>query len=165
MNTPYGKDLLAELVAGFRRAGIAVGLYYSPEDFWFLYDNDVVIRRREVEMDKKTKKKYDGYIAAQITELFSNYGEVDVLFIDSEMKEVTMETAYNLQPDLVITRGAIITPEQHLPGLAMDWLWESNATMGTQWNYKPTNDDVKSGTKLIELLIEARAKGGNFLQM
>ena len=163
MNTPYGKDLLAELIGGFRRAGLGIGLYYSPEDFWFLYENDVIIRRKEVEMDEKTRRKYDRFIEKQTEELFSNYGKIDVLFIDSEMKEVCMETAYRIQPELVITRGAVITPEQYIPGLAMDWLWESNATMGTQWNYKPTNDDVKSGAKLIELLIEARAKGGNFL--
>ena len=32
--------------------------------------------------------------------------------------------------------------------------------MGTQWQYKPTNDEYKSGTRLIEILIENRAKGG-----
>lgn len=35
--------------------------------------------------------------------------------------------------------------------------------MGTQWQYKPTNDDLKSGGKIIEMLIETRAKGGNLL--
>jgi len=35
--------------------------------------------------------------------------------------------------------------------------------MGTQWQYKPTNDELKSGTRLIEILIETRAKGGNLL--
>jgi alpha-L-fucosidase len=35
--------------------------------------------------------------------------------------------------------------------------------MGTQWPYKPTNETYMSGSKLIELLIETRAKGGNLL--
>jgi alpha-L-fucosidase len=35
--------------------------------------------------------------------------------------------------------------------------------MGTQWAYKPTNENYKSGTTLIETLIETRAKGGNLL--
>jgi alpha-L-fucosidase len=34
MNTPYGKDLQKELVAAFRKQGIAIGLYFSPDDFW-----------------------------------------------------------------------------------------------------------------------------------
>jgi len=35
--------------------------------------------------------------------------------------------------------------------------------MGTQWQYKPTNEVYKSGGELIGLLIETRAKGGNLL--
>ena len=65
--------------------------------------------------------------------------------------------------DLVITRGAINTPEQTVHGTATDALWESCITMGIQWQYKPTNDDLKPGGRLIELLIETRAKGGNLL--
>jgi alpha-L-fucosidase len=86
-----------------------------------------------------------------------------MLFIDGDHKEPCKEEAWKLQPDLVITRGAVNTPEQTIPGVASDKLWESNLTMGTQWQYKPTNDDLKSGTRLIEILIETRAKGGNLL--
>jgi alpha-L-fucosidase len=35
--------------------------------------------------------------------------------------------------------------------------------MGTQWQYKPTNETYKSGIELIRILIETRAKGGNLL--
>jgi alpha-L-fucosidase len=35
--------------------------------------------------------------------------------------------------------------------------------MGTQWQYKPTNEVYKSGGQLISMLIETRAKGGNLL--
>jgi alpha-L-fucosidase len=35
--------------------------------------------------------------------------------------------------------------------------------MGTQWQYKPTNEAYKSGGLLLALLIETRAKGGNLL--
>jgi alpha-L-fucosidase len=34
---------------------------------------------------------------------------------------------------------------------------------GNQWQYKPTNEQYKTGTRLIEMLIETRAKGGNLL--
>ncbi|HKJ79459.1 MAG TPA: alpha-L-fucosidase, partial [Prolixibacteraceae bacterium] len=57
----------------------------------------------------------------------------------------------------------IKTPEQTVPGITMDEPWESCITMGTQWAYKPTNEDYKTGARLIELLIETRAKGGNLL--
>ncbi|MBZ0258753.1 alpha-L-fucosidase, partial [bacterium] len=34
---------------------------------------------------------------------------------------------------------------------------------GTQWQYKPTNEEYKSGARSIEILVETRAKGGNLL--
>ena len=73
------------------------------------------------------------------------------------------EVCWKTQPNIVVTRGAIETPEQYVPGVPLDKPWESCLTMGTQWQYKPTNDVYKSGGKLIELLIETRAKGGNLL--
>ncbi|WP_114781881.1 alpha-L-fucosidase [Botryobacter ruber] len=162
-NTPYKKDLLKEYVTGVRKAGLAVGLYYSPEDFKFLNDHNILIKRGDMEFDEKTTSAYNELVRRQTTELFSKFGKIDVLFIDGEPKEPCKEVAWKLQPDVVITRGAVNTPEQTLPGVAMDELWESCVTMGTQWNYKPTHDDIKKGERLIELLIEARAKGGNFL--
>jgi alpha-L-fucosidase len=45
----------------------------------------------------------------------------------------------------------------------LDRAWESCLTMGTQWHYKPTHETYRSGTELIEILIETRAKGGNLL--
>lgn len=163
MNTAYGKDLLKEYVAGVRKAGLAVGFYFSPEDFNFLHENKILIKRGDMNIGAPAMKKYEDLIRKQTTELFTNYGKVDVLFIDGEPKDPCKEVAWKLQPDVVITRGAVNTPEQTLPGVALDQFWESCITMGTQWNYKPTNDHIKTGGRLIELLIEARAKGGNFL--
>ena len=50
-----------------------------------------------------------------------------------------------------------------LPGVTITDPWLSCITMGTAWQFQPTNDRYKSGTKLIELLIEARSKGGSLL--
>jgi alpha-L-fucosidase len=41
--------------------------------------------------------------------------------------------------------------------------WETCMTMGTAWQYQPQNEHYKSGGELIRLLIQTRAKGGNFL--
>lgn len=163
MNSAYGKDMLKEYVQGVRKAGLAVGIYYSPEDFKFLYDHNILIKRGDIKFKDDQIKAYKELVKQQTTELFTNYGKIDVLFIDGEPKDPCKEVAWRLQPNVVITRGAINTPEQTLPGIALDQFWESCITMGTQWNYKPTNDNLKSGGKLIALLIEARAKGGNFL--
>jgi alpha-L-fucosidase len=163
MNTPYKTDILKELTDALRKEGLAVGFYYSPEDFKFLYDNGILINRGNLKFTPEFVKKYESFIEAQCRELFTGYGKIDILFIDGEPKDPAKYTGWKLQPDLVVTRGAINTPEQTVPGTASDVLWESNLTMGNQWQYKPTNDEFKSGTRLIEILIETRAKGGNFL--
>jgi alpha-L-fucosidase len=55
------------------------------------------------------------------------------------------------------------TPEQELPDKILAEQWEACFTMGTQWQFKPTNEAYKSGTRMINMLIETRAKGGNLL--
>ena len=165
INTPYNKDILKEYVDAVRKAGLAVGFYYSPEDFKFLFDNKITVTRDGIEklVDDDSLLKLHQLIKEQTKELFSNYGDIDILFIDGAFKEVCRNVAWDLQPNLVITRGAVSSPEQHLPGIAYDNLWESCVTMGTQWQYKPTNDEIKSTQRIIEMLIETRAKGGNLL--
>src|SRR5688572_3670425 len=163
MNTPYKKDLLKEMVEATRRAGLQVGFYFSPEDFNFLYKHDMPISRDNVLMNDAVKKEFNDFTRKQCEELMTNYGKIDLLFIDGEPKEIVKETCWKLQPDILITRGALKTPEQMLPGVTIDEPWLSCITMGTAWQYQPTNDRYKTGTKLIELLIEARSKGGSLL--
>ncbi len=163
MNTPYKKDLLKEFTDATRRAGLQVGFYFSPEDFSFLHRHHLPISRDNVVMNEAVKKEFDEFTRRQCEELMTNYGKIDLLFIDGEPKEVVKETCWKLQPDILITRGALKTPEQMLPGVTINEPWLSCITIGTAWQYQPTNDRYKSGRKLIELLIEARSKGGSLL--
>jgi alpha-L-fucosidase len=165
MNTPYGKDICADLVEAFRAQGLDIGFYFSPDDFHFLYQNGIQIRRvgeNVTVKDNLALRKFDN---AQLKELLSNYGKIDILFIDGMdgAAHGLLEPSWALQPDLLITRGAMETPEQEIPGEPLPGPWEACFTMGTQWHYKPTHEEYKSGTKVIEMLIETRAKGGNLL--
>ncbi|MBS1660943.1 MAG: alpha-L-fucosidase [Bacteroidetes bacterium] len=163
MNTPYHKDMLREFVEATRAEGLQVGFYFSPEDFHFLYEHHLPIQRGDTAMDAATRKAYDDYTRRQCEELMRNYGKIDLLFIDGEPKEVVKSTCWKINPDLLITRGAMKTPEQVLPGAAITDPWLSCITMGTAWQYQPTHERYKSGTQLIGLDIEARAKGGSLL--
>ncbi|MEW5974318.1 MAG: alpha-L-fucosidase [Acidobacteriota bacterium] len=162
-NTPFGQDLLYGYVQALRKHGLGVGFYYSPEDFAWLHRNGFEIRRRNLVPHPDEDPHYVKHISTQVAELFTHYGPVDVLFIDGEGELPTKKTAWSLQPSCLITRGAIATPEQFVPGRPPRGPWESNLTMGTQWAYKPTNEEYKSGTRIIEILIETRAKGGSLL--
>jgi alpha-L-fucosidase len=163
MNTPYHKDLLKEFVEATRKAGLQVGFYFSPEDFHFLHTHNRLISRDNIVMTDAVKKEFDEFTRAQCEELMTNYGKIDLLFIDGEPKEVVKSTCWKLQPDILITRGALKTTEQMLPGVTIQKPWLSCITIGTAWQFQPTNERYKSGTTLIELLIEARSKGGSLL--
>ncbi len=167
MNTPYGKDLISEYVEATRAAGLAVGFYFSPEDFNFLYENGMQVRRKFTEpIHENIMEKYLELNELQNMELMAKYGDIDIIFYDGgegPLQEKCKEVVWELQPNIVVTRGAIKTPEQTLPGIVSKEPWESCITMGTQWAYKPTNEKYKTGVRLIELLIETRAKGGNLL--
>jgi alpha-L-fucosidase len=167
MNTPYGRDLVKEYVDGCRKQGLAVGFYFSPEDFHFLHNHGQTVRRRFPEpISDDVMQLYLRHTEQQLAELMSNYGQIDVIFFDGgegPLQEKSKEIVWKLQPDILVTRGAINTPEQYIPGLATEEPWEACVTMGSQWQFKPTNEDYKSGGRLIEILIESRAKGGTFL--
>ena len=165
-NTPYGKDITKMYVDAFRGAGLGMGFYFSPDDFHFLHKQGIPISRYVTGGDKRVLPSENPQLMkhnlAQIEELYTRYGAVDYLFIDGQPDGIR-DLAWKLQPDTLVTRGAIETPEQKLPDQSLPGPWEACFTLGTQWQFKPTNETYKSGTNLIEMLIETRAKGGNLL--
>ena len=162
MNTPYGRDITRQIVKAFRKHGISIGFYFSPDDFWILHKQGKDVSRRRPEALPTNNPELMAHNKAQIRELLSNYGPVDMLFLDGEPDELK-QLAWRMQPDILVTRGEMETPEQKMPDEPMPGPWEACFTLGTQWHFKPTNEDYKSGTELIEMLIEIRAKGGNLL--
>ena len=163
MNTPFGRDITKELVQAFRKEGIAIGIYFSPEDFYYFHKNNIPMGR--LQDPRHFPAKNPGlmdYDKRQLKELLSNYGKIDILFIDGP-GDGLREYAWSIHPELVITRDIMNTPEQNTPNEPLPRPWEACYTMGTDWGYKPTNDPHKTGTQVIDMLIEIRAKGGNFL--
>jgi len=167
MNTPYGKDIVRQYVDACRDAGLAVGFYFSPEDFHFLYTEDQIIRRRPIEdIPEEVKTRYIQFLKDQCRELLSNYGPIDLMFFDGGgemLRDPLKPFCWELQPDLLITRGEIPTPEQKILKEASENVWEACMTMGTQWQFKPTNESYKTGTDIIRTLVETRARGGSLL--
>ncbi len=162
MNTPFHRDATAEVFDAFRAQGITAGVYFSPDDFLWLRENGIPIQRQVPSVLPSRNPGLMAMNKAQLRELLTGYGPIGMAFFDGE-PEGLKELAWKLQPDIVVTRGEIKTPEQHIPGVPLDEPWESCLTMGTQWQYKPTNEQYKTGGEVIGMLIETRAKGGNFL--
>ena len=163
LNTPFRTDVVKDVVEAFRKQNIAIGLYFSPEDFNLLYEKNIPIGRLQHPLHyPKNNKELMDLDKVQLKELLTNYGKIDILFFDGPA-EGLKEYAWKLQPEIVVTRGEMSTPEQELPKYVNLDPWEACFTMGTDWQYKPTNDPHKNGTEIINMLIETRAKGGNLL--
>ncbi len=161
MNTPYGKDIVKEYVDACRRHDIKVGFYYSPEDFAYNYKKDVPARNGK--NGNEIKPGLIEYTKRHLDELFSNYGDIDVIFLDGGHKAELAEYVHQIAPNCLVTRGEMVTPEQKLPNEPIPGPWETCFTLGNQWQYKPTNEAYKTGSQLINMLIETRSKGGNLL--
>jgi alpha-L-fucosidase len=161
-NTPYKKDITRELFDAFRAEGLRIGVYLSPDDFWMLHKQGHPITRSRPEADPRKNPELMAHNLAQLKELLTNYGPIDMVFFDGEPDQLK-QLAWKIDPRILVTRGEMKTPEQYLPKTRMDEPWEANFTMGTEWPFKPTNETYKSGTELIKMLVEVRAKGGNLL--
>lgn len=72
MNTPYGKDIVAQLAASCKKYNIKLGIYLSPWD------------RNHPEYGTD---RYNDYFCNQLTELLTNYGEVFSVWFDGACGE------------------------------------------------------------------------------
>lgn len=162
MHTPFHRDITEELFAALKKQRIATGVYFSPDDFYWLHEHGIAINRGVPEVQFAANPGLLRYDQQQLTELLTHYGPVDLAFFDGEAQGLR-ELAWKLQPEIVVTRGAMATPEQYVPGSPLAGAWEACVTMGTAWQYQPQHEVYKSGPELIRLLIETRARGGNLL--
>ena len=162
MHTPYKHDLTRSILDAFRAQGIAPGIYFSPDDFSWLWKNKIDIQRGIPGVQPRNNPGLMKLDLAQVQELMGNYGPIDVVFFDGE-PEGLRDLAWKMQPKTIVTRGAIQTPELYVPGIPLEGAWEANFTMGTAWQYQPQNEQYKTGGQVIDILVETRAKGGNLL--
>lgn len=72
-------------------------------------------------------------------------------------------------PDLIIVDRSVHgkyenyqTPEQQVPDTLLPYPWETCMSMGNSWSYVET-DTYKSTNRIIHLLVDIVAKGGNYL--
>lgn len=162
-NTPYQRDIVQQFVDACRTYDLKVGLYFSPEDFLFMHRQGHLITRNGKHADVSTNPELLAHDSEQVRELFTQYGPIDMAFLDAFDNAAIAQLIHELQPNCLVTRGEMKTPEQKIPDEPLPGPWEACFTLGTQWQFKPTNEVYKSGTQLIQMLIEIRAKGGNLL--
>jgi alpha-L-fucosidase len=198
-NTPAGRDLLKEWVEAFRAEGLKVGFYYSLLDW---HHPDYTIDRnhpQSVQTDEEYEKLNEGrdmdvyrqYIKDQVRELLTNYGKIDIIWLDYSFpsgkhgkgrddwdSENLLKMVRELQPGIIVNdrldlldeEGGwdFMTPEQYK---VSKWPerngkrvpWETCQTFSGSWGYYRDEMTWKSTQQLLELLIESVSKGGNLL--
>ncbi len=197
-NTPYGKDIIKEWVDAFRAEGLKIGFYYSLIDW---HHPDYTIDRVHPQR-ANTKEEYDAlnkgkdmavyreYLKNQVREILTNYGKVDILWLDfsfpgefgkgrDDWGSVDLiKMVRKLQPDILIDDRAdlqdyaggwdFMTPEQYkvdkwpeVDGKKIPW--ETCQTFSGSWGYYRDEYTWKDNKQLLVLLIESVSKGGNVL--
>ena len=198
-NTPYGQDLIKEWVQAFRDEGLGVGFYYSLID-WHHPEYTIDSRHpQSAETDEEYKKlnnnrdmgKYRKYLKNQVGELLTNYGKIDIIWLDysfpgkfgkgrDEWGSVDLiKMVRELQPEIIVNDRADLkdyaggwdftTPEQFK---VPEWPttsegkkipWETCQTFSGSWGYYRDEATWKDTKQLLVLLIESVSKGGNLL--
>ncbi|MBS7648806.1 alpha-L-fucosidase [Candidatus Bathyarchaeota archaeon] len=167
--TAAKRDFIAEYVEACRRADMRIGFYYSLLDWrWPEY------------WDGPSKNpegwaKFREYVHAQIRELMTNYGKIDILWYDGAwpyraedwQSERLNSMVRSLQPDIIINNRSGIpedfeTPEQHIR--YYDRPWESCMTIDESWwGYHAGDNHLKSPLEIVRILTRCVAGNGNLL--
>ncbi|OZB90938.1 alpha-L-fucosidase [Paenibacillus sp. XY044] len=179
-------DITKQLFNAFREKGLGISAYFSKADwhtpyYWAPGMKPGTTTSRGPTYDPKEYpwlwEQFVEFTHEQIMELMTNYGKIDVLWLDAgwvndyrdqniRLGEV-VERARKIQPWLLSADRTVggpyenlITPEQTLPESALRVPWESCITMGSAFSFR-YEDDYKTVRQLIHLLVEIVAKGGN----
>ncbi|MDD3339232.1 MAG: alpha-L-fucosidase [Lachnospiraceae bacterium] len=150
-NTKAGRDLVTEFVEAVRGEGLKVGLYFTLLD-WYddnypHYGDRIHPMRNHPECSNENRdfSKYVSYFHKQIEEICTNYGKLDLLWMDFSYDDMRgekwgatelMDMVRRLQPDVIIDNrlevsgegrgslaecsptpyhGDFVTPEQMIP--------------------------------------------------
>jgi alpha-L-fucosidase len=179
---------------------IAVGFYHSVID-WHHNQYAYALAKqlphplngKPYPNGERDHSKYQAYLHAQVGELVTKYGTVDVLWWDFSAPGFQGDVAWRAfdlmklvrekQPNIIMNNllfcsaeagwhsptldpkyGDFVTPEQYIPATGMPGVdWESCMTMNTTWGYSDHDHSWKSDTTLIRNLIDIASKGGNYL--
>jgi len=202
-NTPFSKnpkaDVTKEIFSTFRDEGFKIGAYFSKPDwhteyYWWSYFPP---KDRNVNYDPLKYpdrwEKYKAFTYNQINELTSNYGKVDILWLDGGWvrpfktidQDVEWQRTIKVEQDIDMDKiggmarrnqPGIIVVDRTVPGD-----WENYVTpeqsipehpFDIPWESCITmgnsfsyvpNDQYKPTQKIVETLVKIISRGGNYL--
>ena len=208
--TPCGRDLVREFVEAFRAEGLRIGLYYSLKD-WNHPDFTVDglhprrppdkglqgVHADDAEYDRlnvrRDMARYRRYMKDQVRELLTNYGKIDILWLDYSYPSETerqgkgrddwdsvglLRLVRMLQPQVIVNdRLDLNTTVDGWDFLTTEarqvtaWPmrvgrrvpWETCHALAAFFGYHRDETGFKTPFQLIDLLVDTVSKGGNTL--
>lgn len=178
MHTPFHRDVCGELARAAHAQGMRLGWYFSPMDW------------RDPDCRGKHNDRFVSKMQAELRELLSNYGRIDLLWFDCDGREAPWDQANTyalvkrLQPGIIINnrldlgvdgnpglasnmapQADYFTPEQWVGSFDDRHPWESCMTVSRrgQWSWGGPKDGVKSLAAVIEMLVGCAGGDGNLL--
>lgn len=201
--TPFSKnpkaDVVKEVFNTFRKDGFKIGAYFSKpdwhsDDYWWSYFPP---KDRNVNYDPKKYPErwnnFKNFTFNQLNEITSNYGKVDILWLDGGWVrpfhtldpnvewQRTIKVEQDIDMDKIGTMArknqpGIIIVDRTVPGKWENYVTPEQAVpekaLSIPWESCITmgdsfsyvpNDNYKSSQKIIETLIKIISRGGNYL--
>lgn len=202
-NSPFSTnpkaDVTKEIFTSFRNEGFKIGAYFSKPDwhteyYWWPYfppkDRNV---NYDPEKYPERWEKYKQFTFNQINELTSNYGKVDILWLDGGWVRpfktidptVEWQRTIKVEQDIDMDRigsmarknqPGIIVVDRTVPGNWENYVTPEQAIpehpLDIPWESCITmgdsfsylpNDKYKPTKKLVETLVQIISRGGNYL--
>jgi alpha-L-fucosidase len=197
-------NIVKEIFDEFRKKGFMIGAYFSKPDWhsdYFWWQRFATPDRNANYDIKKYPERWQKFVEFthnQIDELMTDYGRIDILWMDgcwvryysdkdlNEERKIVNYNMYHIQnqdigmsviaknsrvkqPGLIVVDRAVpgplqnyLTPENQVPDKTLPYPWETCMPMTPSWSHEP-GLEYKPSRKLIHLLVDIVAKGGNFL--
>ena len=188
--TPAGRDLIKEYTAAVREAGMKVGLYYSLIDwsdprYRTVYPEganpqdhlkDVFATPAGGPEDPEKWQEFLEFNNNQMRELMTHYGKVDLLWFDGDWERSAnqwkakefKEYLQSMNPEVIVNSrlqgyGDYETPEQGIPLLGPEGVWEFCTTINDSWGYRPSDNHYKTSRQVIRMFCDCLTLGGKLL--
>ncbi|MGA8594841.1 MAG: alpha-L-fucosidase [Bryobacteraceae bacterium] len=202
METPFGRDIVKELCEAGHRRNLKIALYFSHPDWYdadfrpYCYHPLRVPSEQRLTGVPPEKNERKGEIRsmapdptpaevrrmmarhrAQLLELLSNYGRIDMLSLDMwlgpavwpQLRQTIIDLR-RVQPDVMLRArgignyGDYYTPEGFVPGSKenTDIPWMVIYPLGSSFSYDPHAENYKGAAWIVKNVVDTVAKGGNF---
>jgi alpha-L-fucosidase len=174
--TPFARDPMKELSAACHELGLGFGFYYSHYQDWTAPGGHGGPETNEDGTPATFKKYFYEKCKPQVSEICSNYGEIDFVWFDTPgdmPKEFVVELASlvrKLQPNAMLcsrighgmgdyaSKGDMEVPPRNISGL-----WETCDTNNDSWSYAWYDNNFKSPKETLNRLIATVGRGGTYL--